>query len=52
MSELNIIPCPECGQDSTEQIPVWEDPTAYKDGVPPDYMGCVECNSMLEYDKW
>lgn len=45
------LPCPSCGQDETDQMPVWEPPTAYSDGSPPDYLGCVECNTMLPYDE-
>lgn len=46
------IPCPECGQDETDQIPVWKNPTEYKGGNPPDFLGCVVCNTMLPYDEW
>lgn len=49
---LSTIPCPACGQDETEQVPVWEDVVGYTDDRPPDYMGCVECNTMLPYDDW
>lgn len=45
------IPCPSCGQDTTSHIPVWENPTEYDERAP-DYLGCVECNTMLPYDEW
>lgn len=52
MSETETLPCPSCGQDGTDHIPVWESPSDYESGNPPDYLGCVECNTMLPYDNW
>jgi hypothetical protein len=45
--------CPTCevkdwvGDGSL--IPVWEPPSHYNDGRPPDYIGCTDCGTMEEY---
>ena len=51
-SDTQLIPCPTCGQDETNHIPVWELPDTYESGRPPDYMGCVECHTMRPYEEW
>ena len=42
--------CPACGAAAQGTIRVWEDPTDYDEGEPPDYVGCEECHTMTEFD--
>jgi len=39
-------PCPTCGGADT--VAVWEDPEAWTRGEDPDYIGCHDCNIMIE----
>lgn len=39
-------PCPFCGADAEDRVPVWEGPDNYERGAEPDYIGCTACNTM------
>lgn len=52
MIGTKLIPCPSCGQEEINHIPIWVAPTTFKSNERPDYMGCRKCNTMLPYDEW
>jgi len=40
--------CKDDYRESSDLIPVWEDPDDYERGEEPDYIGCLKCHTMTE----
>ncbi len=49
--DLTEQPCSICGAHPSDVIPVWEEIEDYHNDCPPDYLGCTECQTMVEVDK-
>lgn len=44
VSVMSVDNCPNCGSD--EVVKVWESVILQEAGMPPKFIGCLDCNEM------